>query len=165
MRRMQCQPARVFAMQKKCITSVVLLLVSAGMAATVAAQSEPGFQMPAITVQPLEGKVLVPAEIISVGPTCRSAVNITSEQRNTLARIKGTVESSSCPASHGEYTFVIAIRDENNERSTIEVSETWQRSDDAPISFVKEYPIPENVDLTRVSLRGLRCTCDELPAE
>lgn len=165
MSRMQCQPARAFAIQRKCIASVVLLLASAGMAPIAAAQSEPGFQMPAITVQPLEGKVLVPAEVITVSKTCGAAVNITWEQRNMLAHVKGTVESSSCPASHGEHTFVIAIRDENNERSTIEVSETWQRSDDAPISFLKEYPIPENVDLTRVSLRGLRCTCDELPAE
>jgi hypothetical protein len=121
--------------------------------------------LPDMTLVPTESDVLVGPEVISITRTCSSAVNIISEQRNTLARVTGTVESSSCPASHGEYTLVVAIRDENNERSTLEFTETWQRDNDEPLSFRKEYPIGENVDLTRVSLRGLRCSCEDLPAE
>jgi hypothetical protein len=153
---------------KAAVGVCISLIATVGMVTTVAAQAEPTFTMPLpdITLVPGEPKVIVGPEVISVTQTCSSAVNIISEQRNTLARVTGTVESSSCPAaSHGEYTFVIAIRDENDQRSTLEFTETWQRNDDAPISFMKEYPIGENVDLTRVSLRGLRCSCDDLPAE
>jgi hypothetical protein len=160
-----------FAGLQECVITThgicIVLLGVAGMVSTAAAQDERKFTMPApqFILVPKEPDVLVAPEVISVARTCGSEVNIVYEQRNTLARVEGTIESSSCPASHGEYSFVIAVRDENNERSTLEFTETWQRSDDEPISFVKEYPIGENVDLTRVSLRGLHCSCDELPAE
>jgi hypothetical protein len=149
------------------VASCIVLLTTFGMISTVSAQAGRTFTMPSpeIILVPTEPEGAAAPQVILVTRTCSSEVNITYEQRNTLARVEGIVESSSCPASHGEYTFVIGIRDENNEQSTLEFTETWQRDDDEPLSFVKEYPIGENVDLTRVRLRSLRCSCDELPVE
>lgn len=155
------------------ITFWIVQLMAVGMVSTVAAQTEftretpqPGFAAEGITttIVPREPAASVGPQIISISKGCDSEINITYDQRNTIARVQGIVEKSSCPASHGEYTFVIGIRDENNKQSTLEFSETWQRNDDEPISFVKEYEIGESIDLTRVRLRSLRCSCEDAPA-
>jgi hypothetical protein len=103
--------------------------------------------------------------VIKVTPGCDSEVNIVYEQRNTLARVEGSIASSSCPASRGEYTAVVSFTDLNGERTSLEFVEPWQRNDDLPISFLNDYEIGENVDLVSVRLRRLRCTCTETAAE
>ena len=97
--------------------------------------------------------------------TCDSDIDITYEQRNTIARVEGSIASSACPASKGEYTLVVGFTGEDDEYKTLDFVEIWQRSDDLAISFVHDYEIGENVDLTRIRMRNFRCSCTELPEE
>lgn len=57
--------------------------------------------------------------------------------------------------------MIVSFRDANGEIQTREFAETWQRSDDAALVLETDYPIGENVDLSRVRTRRNTCTCVE----
>lgn len=99
---------------------------------------------------------------------CEATTLTEYSQRNTVARVEGTV-STNCPAgSSGEYTVSARIRDESGENKAVEFSETWQRDTPDDVAFNADYPIGENVYLTSVRIRNLSCTCaeaTEAPAE
>jgi hypothetical protein len=97
--------------------------------------------------------------------TCEATIVVEYEQRNTLAHASGSIENPRCAASGGSYTMVISVRTASGEIKMLEFEEPWRRSDDRPVQFEHDYPIGPNVDLLRVRPRGLRCTCDEAPAE
>jgi hypothetical protein len=135
-----------------------------GMALPVIAQeSERGGEAGDFAIQTKPIPVQVTIEFKS--NSCNSEVNVSYEQRNTIARVEGIVGSSSCPASSGEYTLAVGFRNESNESGLLEFVETWQRGDDEPLNFVNNYEIGENVDLTRIRVQNLRCTCTEAPTE
>lgn len=70
-----------------------------------------------------------------------------------------------CPAgTTGHFTLVANVRDDAGETRPIGFSETWQRADTQDHSFGADYPIGQNVTLTSVRVRNLRCTC-EVPAQ
>jgi hypothetical protein len=94
---------------------------------------------------------------------CESSIQLAFSQRNTLARLEGTLENRTCAASTGEYSVGLRIKDATGEFKTIEFRESWQRADDKPVSIRHDYPIGENVDLVSVRTRALRCTCTETP--
>ena len=94
---------------------------------------------------------------------CQADVGVQYHQRNTAARVEGTIENKICAASSGEYTIAIRIKDEAGEPKTLEFRESWQRDDDRPISVATDYPIGANVDLVSVRARSLHCVCAEKP--
>jgi hypothetical protein len=96
---------------------------------------------------------------------CEATIAIEYEQRNTQAHAEGTIENHQCAASGGSYTMVISIRTASGETKTLEFEESWRRGDDRPVELTRDYPIGPNVDLLRVRPRGLRCACDEAPAQ
>jgi hypothetical protein len=56
---------------------------------------------------------------------------------------------------------VLSIRNENEsgKQTVQEVTESWARDDDQTVTFSKEYPIGENVELMSVRALRTRCTC------
>jgi hypothetical protein len=94
---------------------------------------------------------------------CRAAIAVTYYQRNTQARVTGTLDNSYCAASSGEYRIRISLRNDAGESSALDFIEPWQRGDNETIEFTRDYDIGENVDLSRVQARGLSCTCAEAP--
>lgn len=88
---------------------------------------------------------------------CEAAISLEYTQRGAIARVEGTIVNDMCPASAG--SFVVAVRTSNDldEDRTQEYPETWQRTDDQPVSFSKDYAIGDDVDLVRV--RALKSTC------
>jgi hypothetical protein len=59
----------------------------------------------------------------------------------------------------------VRVRDDSGEtKPPVEYMEIYQRSDDQPIKFTKDYPIGENVELVSVRVRNLRCTCADTAA-
>jgi hypothetical protein len=96
--------------------------------------------------------------------TCQATMNTVSEQRNTVARVDGTIEIADCAACSGDYTIVLRVRDESGETKSLEFGGSWQRADDKPVKFKTDYPIGENVDLLGVRSKGLRCVCAGAPA-
>ena len=96
---------------------------------------------------------------------CQATMNTSSEQRNTVARVEGTIETSDCTACSGDYTIVVRIRDASGETKSLEFAGSWQRADDRPVRFKADYPIGENVDLLGVRSKGLHCVCADAPAD
>jgi hypothetical protein len=95
---------------------------------------------------------------------CQATITTSSDQRNTVARVQGTVDIADCKACSGGYTIVVRIRDETGETKALEFEGSWQRTDDQPVKFTAEYPIGDNVDLLGVRPKGIRCVCADAPA-
>jgi hypothetical protein len=86
-------------------------------------------------------------------------LSVTYGQRNTVARVEAVIDTADCAACSGDVVLLVAIRDSQGEPKTLEFDETWQRTDNRPVKFTKDYPIGENVDLIRVHSGRLRCSC------
>jgi hypothetical protein len=96
---------------------------------------------------------------------CGATTSTEYSQRNAVARVIGTVSITNCPAgSAGAFNVVARVRDESGEIKPIEFAEAWQRDDTQAVSFNKDYPIGENVELVNVRVRDLKCTCAEAAA-
>ena len=119
------------------------------------------------TVLRTEQEIKISIETPAVASNdCEATSAARYEQRNTMARVEGTITVGSCAApASGEFTLTIRVRDDAGEVKVLEIPETWQRSDDKDVSFSKDYPIGENVELLSARLRGLTCTCAGPAAE
>jgi hypothetical protein len=102
---------------------------------------------------------------------CGASTTTRYQQRDTVARVSGTLEIHDCAAASGMFTVAVRVKDDSGVEKPLEFSQPWQRSDDQDVAFTADYPIGENVDLVSVSLRGLTCTCtglltnEDAPAE
>jgi len=90
---------------------------------------------------------------------CGASTTTRYQQRDTVARVSGTLEIRDCAAASGTFTVAVRVKDDSGVEKPLEFSQPWQRSDDQDVAFTADYPIGENVDLVSVSLRGLTCTC------
>ena len=90
---------------------------------------------------------------------CAATIAIEYTQRDTVVAITGTIETADCAACSGDYEVTVSVRDPDAGLKTRKFVESWQRQDDQPVAFRLEYPIGQNVDLTNVRARQLRCTC------
>jgi hypothetical protein len=100
-------------------------------------------------------KLAPPPSALQCGATTTTAY----EQRNTIARVNGTLEIDDCAAAAGAFTVALRVKDDRGEEKPLEFRETWQRSDDEDVQFTADYPIGDDVELVQVRLRGLSCTC------
>lgn len=96
---------------------------------------------------------------------CGASTTTRYQQRDTVARVSGTLEIRDCAAASGTFTVAVRVKDDSGVEKPLEFTQPWQRSDDQDVAFTADYPIGENVDLISVSLRGLTCTCTGLLAE
>jgi hypothetical protein len=158
-------------MKRAALLSVFLVSAAAVGQQTQGVEPE---SKPRVTVEKSDGKthVVVEQDVsikLDVAPkpskTCAATIRLEYEQRNTAARASGTIDNTQCAASRGDYTLVVTVRDANGELTSLEFKEPWQRGDDQPFEFVRDYAIGDNVDLVRVRARGLHCTCDEVPPQ
>ena len=95
---------------------------------------------------------------------CEATTLTQYSQRNTVARVTGTVSVANCPAgSTGTFNVVARVKDDSGETKPLEFNETWQRDDAKDVSFTNDYPIGENVELVNVRVRDLKCTCAAAP--
>jgi hypothetical protein len=110
----------------------------------------------------VEQDVSVKLEIKSK-PTaaCAATVDYEYQQRDTLAHVAGSIENTTCAASHGDYVLAVTIRDANGEVTTLEFPQEWARTDDQAVKLTHDLPIGPNMDLVNVRTRRVRCTCTE----
>ncbi|MDX1563354.1 MAG: hypothetical protein R3305_10525 [Gammaproteobacteria bacterium] len=116
----------------------------------------------------LSREVEVPRTIelsVGGGRVCSGLVDMTYQQRSTLALVKGTLTSADCAASSGSYTITARIRNTAGDVETIDFEERWQRSDDEPVTFEAAYPIGDDVELLRMDARHVVCSCDIAAAD
>ena len=70
---------------------------------------------------------------------CRSSTSIEYQQRDDVAHLTGEINVDGCTNAAGEYTVSIRTRDDNGDTLNTDFEETWERSDDQPIAFAKDY--------------------------
>jgi hypothetical protein len=93
---------------------------------------------------------------------CEASTLTEYSQRNTVARVQGTINIANCPAgSAGTYTVAARVRDDAGESKVIEFNESWERDTAEDFPFNTDYPIGENIELVSVRVRNLSCTCAE----
>jgi hypothetical protein len=94
---------------------------------------------------------------------CQAEIDLEYWQSDAVVRVTGEIENVSCPASGGEYTLEVRVRDDTGETQTFEIDETWHAEDDGAVTFTADYWIGESVELVRVRTRRLRCACTDPP--
>jgi hypothetical protein len=93
-------------------------------------------------------------------PQCEATTLTEYSQRNSVARVTGTISLANCPAgTTGTYNIVARVKDETGEIKPIEFSEIWQNDAAQDVPFTADYPIGDNVELVNVRVRNLKCTC------
>ena len=113
-----------------------------------------------------ELKLSIKLNALPANVQCGATTTTQYQQRNTIARVNGTLEIKDCTAASGTFTVALRTRDESGaEKPLLEFSETWERSENANVEFTADYPIGENVELVSARLRGLTCTCADLTQE
>lgn len=92
---------------------------------------------------------------------CEAKLEMEYWQKGDVAEVTSTLNNPECGASSGDYQIRVRYRGDDGELQTDEYEETWQRDDAQPIVTTKLYPIGDDVDLVRVTSRGLSCACTE----
>lgn len=92
---------------------------------------------------------------------CQASVAINYHQRNTLARVAGSIENRDCAASSGAYTLVLNIRDSSGEYQRLELPQSWEREDEQTVAFSADHAIGEGVELVRARVVRVSCRCSE----
>lgn len=147
-------------MSKIHVTALLALSVGGLIGSTASAQQ------PGETTVRIEQELKLNLETPQIpSAQCEATANSQYQQRNTMARLISELAITDCKAASGTFTVAVRVRDDSGEtKPPVEYTETYQRSDDQPIKFTKDYPIGENVELVSVRVRNLRCTCADAPA-
>lgn len=95
---------------------------------------------------------------------CQATLDYNYYQRNTMAAVEGTITNKDCGASGGEIIFQVSHKDASGEIVSNDFTSSWQRKDDTQVTVKVQFPIGENVDLSRVRVRRISCTCAETAA-
>jgi hypothetical protein len=93
------------------------------------------------------------------GEQCGATTSTEYSQRDTIARVSGTLQITDCAAASGAFTVAVRVKDDSGAETPLEFRETWQRAGAEDVAFTADYPIGENMELVNVRLRGLSCTC------
>jgi hypothetical protein len=95
------------------------------------------------------------------GPQCEASTYTEYEQLGNVARVRGTVSISACPAgTRGTFAVVTRVTNDDGTVTPIEFSEVWQSADAEDYVFFADYPIGDDVSLESVRVRALKCTCE-----
>jgi hypothetical protein len=99
------------------------------------------------------------------GPQCEASSYTEYEQRGNVARVRGTVSISTCPAgTRGTFAVVTRVKDDAGTVTPIEFHEVWQSDVTEDYVFFADYPIGDNVFLESLRVRNLKCACED-PAQ
>jgi hypothetical protein len=99
-------------------------------------------------------------------PQCEAIATTDYFQKNTVARVDGTIAIRNCSkGSNGTYNVVVRVRDDKGEINSLEFGDKWvQHGDGQDVKFAADYPIGKDVDLLNVRVRDMRCSCGDQPA-
>jgi len=91
---------------------------------------------------------------------CQATAAVEYLQRGAEAEVDTCVENAECGASSRDYAIELTIRREGEpDTEKLRFEETWSRTDAAPVRASRRYAIGDDVDLLRVKVRDLSCTC------
>ena len=93
---------------------------------------------------------------------CQATAAVDYFQRGVEAQVDTSINTEDCDAAKGNYVVKLTIRtDKDKEAQVLNFEESWERTDDAPVESMRRYPIGNDVDLVRVKIRKLSCTCTD----
>jgi len=108
----------------------------------------------------LENELTIKMEIPGmVLESCPARVSLSYYQKNTLAHVEGEINYPECAQSNGSFDVIASLRHDDGSRSTVRFTETWQSDGKTQMSFIRDYPIGENLYLSQVSTSRAQCTC------
>ena len=116
-----------------------------------------------IDAQAAEIRIQIEAEHEYSTNACEARLEVEYYQKGDSVHVETTLENDQCDASSGSYTIQVRYRGDDGEVQTAEFDELWERSDAEPITLGKDYYVAENIDVTRVRSRRLRCECASAP--
>ena len=97
-----------------------------------------------------------------VSQSCKASASLDYYQRGAEAEAEITVENPHCAKSSGNFVVEATIRaDGEDEPRKLEFEESWDRRDEQPVLLQRRYPIGDSVQLIRIRIRRLTCSCDE----
>ncbi len=116
-----------------------------------------------IEVPGAEIRFTIEAEHEYVTDACEARLDVSYYQKDSSVHVETELHNDQCGASSGSYALEVRYRGDDGEVRTVEFEELWQRSDAEPVTLEKDYYVAENVDVTRVRSRRLRCECASAP--
>src|SRR5512139_852109 len=66
---------------------------------------------------------------------CGASTTTRYQQRNTVARVSGTLEIHDCAAASGTFTVDVRVKDDSGAEKPLEFSQPWQRNDAQDVAF------------------------------
>jgi len=90
---------------------------------------------------------------------CKAEIEIEYYQKGSSAHVESTLTNDDCGASSGSYVIQVRYRGADRQTRSKDFAESWERTDTAPVLVEKDYYIADEIDITRVRSRKLKCTC------
>lgn len=90
---------------------------------------------------------------------CQAQVATEWYQKGASAHVEAELNNPDCGASSGSFVVEVHYRGDDGEDKVVKFDETWRREDSNTLAIEKDYLVADNVDITRVRTRKLRCEC------
>lgn len=93
---------------------------------------------------------------------CGASVALDYFQRGAEAEAEMSVDTLDCAAASGSFVVEVTIRaDDADGPEKLAFEESWSRDDNKPVSMKRKYAIGDDVQLLRIRIRKVACSCDE----
>ncbi len=93
---------------------------------------------------------------------CGASVALDYFQRGAEAEAEMTVDTLDCAAASGSFVMEVTIRaDDADGPEKLTFEESWSRDDNKPVTLKRKYAIGDDVQLLRIRIRKVACSCDE----
>jgi hypothetical protein len=90
---------------------------------------------------------------------CVANLEMEYYQKDSSAHVEAVLTNDHCGASSGSYVIQVRYHDADGKIHSKDFPETWARSDSNPVVIERDYFVADDIDVTRVRLRGLDCEC------
>ena len=94
--------------------------------------------------------------------SCTASAALDYFQRDAEAAAEISVDTPHCARASGSLVVEVTIKaDAADLPEKLAFAETWKRDDGQPVIMQRRYSIGTNVQLLRIRIRQLTCSCDE----
>ena len=97
---------------------------------------------------------------------CVATAELDYSQRGVEAQVETVVDAKDCDTASGNYVVKVTIRsDADGQARVLDFKESWNRTEGLPFESMRRYPIGDEVELKKVRIRKLSCTCADQGTE
>lgn len=95
----------------------------------------------------------------TVATACKADIAVEWYQKGASVHVDAELNNPTCAASSGTYVVQVKYRDGSPDQQSKEFDVSWSRDDNATLKTANDYLIADDIDVTRVRIRKLRCKC------